>query len=229
MREPQPSHVGRSWRACQGSSFRPRAEEGERHPMASATQAQGETHEGQSQQGPFSKGTARDRLQRRIFCPFLPLGRGFVCLLFWFSFCNIFAPQRDTQLRETFTPAPWPPHLPFSQPLMGMVLLPSCFANGCAGPHLQYCHLQSWKTRFLSLVPPLSQSPCWWLGELSAWLHTASGCCCDSTALACNFAFNALYFTPRGDEKLLRCLGAKRRPAESSHSRHSPQEMGAVI
>lgn len=107
MREPQPSHVGRSWRACQGSSFRPRAEEGERHPMASATQAQGEIHEGQSQQGPFSKGTARDRLQRRIFCPFLPLGRGFVCLLFWFSFCNIFAPQRDTQLRETFTPAPW--------------------------------------------------------------------------------------------------------------------------
>lgn len=52
---------------------------GMRDTMSSATQAQGETHERQSQHGPFSKGTARDRLQERTFCSVFPLDRGFVC------------------------------------------------------------------------------------------------------------------------------------------------------
>lgn len=48
--------------------------------------------------------------------------------------------------------------------------------------------------------------------------------------LADNFAFIALYLTPKGDElKLPGHLGAKGSLAESSRSRRSPQEVGLSL
>jgi len=163
--------------------------------------------------------------------PFSPWVRVlFIC----FSFCVIFAPRRDTQVREAFT-----------QPLEVRWAASFLLTTRWEG---WFCHRVALQTAVMGRVsgiithspakpglgvsqPPSSsfQSCCWCLGMLSAWLLMASGCCCDSTALAGNFAFNALYFTPRGDKlKLLGHLGAKRRPAESSRSRRSPREMGAV-
>lgn len=78
MREPQPSHVGRSGEHVRAHLSAPRLKRG-RDPMSSATQTQEET-----------LGTVRDRLQGMTFCSFSTLGRSFVCFsdLFLLHFCS---------------------------------------------------------------------------------------------------------------------------------------------
>lgn len=149
MREPQPSHVGRSGEHVGAHLSAPRLKRG-RDPMSSATQTQEET-----------LGTARDRLQGMTFCSFPTLGRSFVCFSDFVS-ASFFAPQRDTQVREAFPPAPWGEmgHIfPSHNPLLGLVLPPSCFANGCACPHLQYHHPQSCKTRVQGFLASIALCP----------------------------------------------------------------------
>lgn len=68
---PPPSHAGRSGNHVRAHLSAPRLRTEREDPMSSANQVQGET-----------LGTARDRLQGRTFCSFLPLGRSFICLLF---------------------------------------------------------------------------------------------------------------------------------------------------
>lgn len=214
MREPQPSHMGRSGEGLMAHLSAPRLKrQGERpHVLCHPRPRRNPWH---------SQGHASGK--DLLLLP--PLGQEFCLFAFLILFLYHFGcPKGHPSKRSLYlSPMSEVGHIFASQKSVRELVLPlSCFANGCVGPHLLYHHPQSCKkTEFRVSQPPPSflQSHCWRLGELSAWLLMALGCCCDSTVLSGNFSCNALYFTPEGDNlKLLGCLGAKRYLAESSHT-----------
>lgn len=128
MREPQPSHVGRSGEHVRAHLSAPRLKRGRETPCPLPPKPKERPMKGRTSKDPSPRAQpGTDFREGNPFCG------GFVCLLFWFCFCNILAPQRDTQVREAFTPAPWCEmghHIfPSHNPLTGLVLPPSCFAK----------------------------------------------------------------------------------------------------
>lgn len=200
----RPSHGGTGGEHVTAHLSGPRPKGGERDPTSSGIRAQGEIREGQRWGGLCCKGTGSGEGVSAPSSSWVV----FVCLVVLILFLHHFCPPNG-HLRTHVSASTFPWLVLLTTHLQSHFYHQDALEMGpghifaAVERHSQYRHLQPSKSWVQDSA--LDSAPLFPVPLLLAWLHTVSGCHCDSTALSCNCAFNA--FVSQEEETSWNCSG----------------------